>query len=449
MKTQIELIPDNLKETISASVGAAEDALFFDIESTGLSPKSAQVYLIGCAAMEGGDWVLRQWFAQGPCEEEAILEAFLKYAGQFRRLIHFNGTTFDLPFLQTRCRKYGLRSPLPDMEQLDLYRRISPLKNALKLPNCRQKTLEEFLGIFREDPFNGGQLIELYRVYVGRQDERLLKVLLLHNADDIRGMLSILPVLSFPALFSGGVQAQGAEVSSYTPYAEGTGQMQDSAPLSHTAGSSRRLSQPAQKELLIRLTLDCPLPVPLAVHGNGCFFSGEGKTGLLKVPVIQDELKYFYPDYKNYSYLPAEDRAIHKSVAIYVDKSCRVPATPETCYTRKTGEFAPLPGISSGTRKKDASARVDTDLFSHVFRRSAKGKEAFLLLEEILPQNEKLCGNEMVYGNEKAYENETVYGNENERGRAASAPAPADGAASSPSRMTEYARLVLAGMQKQ
>lgn len=429
MKTQIESISDNLKETIASFVGAAEDTLFFDIESTGLSPQNAQVYLIGCATMEGGDWVLRQWFAQEPCEEEAILEAFLTYADPFRRLIHFNGTTFDLPFLQTRCKKYGLRSSLPDKEQLDLYRRISPLKNVLKLPNCKQKTLEEFLGLFREDPFHGGQLIELYRVYVRQKDERLLKALLLHNADDIRGMLSILPVLSFPSLFSGRLQAQDTEVSFYTPYAESGAQIPDSQKLSHTSGS--KLPHAGQKELLIRLTLDCPLPTPLALHGNGCFFSGEGKKGLLKIPVFQDELKYFYPDYKNYSYLPAEDRAIHKSVAVYVDKACRVPATPETCYTRKAGEFVPLPCCPAGTRKKEASAKADTDRFSHIFRRSAKGKEAFLLLDELLEQKETLCGNE------------------SERDETTPNPAPADTAVSPSSRMTEYARLVLTGMQKQ
>ena len=34
-----------------------------------------------------------------------------------------------------------------------------------------------------------------------------------------------------------------------------------------------------------------------------------------------------------YYYLPEEDSAVHKSVGIYVDKSRRKAATPQTCYT--------------------------------------------------------------------------------------------------------------------
>lgn len=52
-------------------------------------------------------------------------------------------------------------------------------------------------------------------------------------------------------------------------------------------------------------------------------------------------LKYFYPDYKDYYYLPFEDTAVHKSVGEYVDRSARKKATARTCYTKKEGVFLP------------------------------------------------------------------------------------------------------------
>jgi uncharacterized protein YprB with RNaseH-like and TPR domain len=70
-------------------------------------------------------------------------------------MVHFNGTTFDVPFLQTRAKKFGL-SFVPASVQHDIYKKISPYKNLLHLPGCRQKQLEEFIGIHREDHFNGG-----------------------------------------------------------------------------------------------------------------------------------------------------------------------------------------------------------------------------------------------------------------------------------------------------
>lgn len=70
---------------------------FFDIETTGLSPKNASIYLIGAAFLQDKKWTLQQWFAENTAEEEAILDAFLKFAAPYRKLVHFNGTTSMSP----------------------------------------------------------------------------------------------------------------------------------------------------------------------------------------------------------------------------------------------------------------------------------------------------------------------------------------------------------------
>lgn len=44
---------------------------------------------------------------------------------------------------------------------------------------------------------------------------------------------------------------------------------------------------------------------------------------------------------KDYYYLPKEDRAIHRSIACYVDKAYRQKATAATCYIRQEGIFLP------------------------------------------------------------------------------------------------------------
>ena len=41
-----------------------EKILFLDIETTGLSPSSSQLYLIGIAYYEQSTWHIKQWFAQ-------------------------------------------------------------------------------------------------------------------------------------------------------------------------------------------------------------------------------------------------------------------------------------------------------------------------------------------------------------------------------------------------
>lgn len=323
MKTIENNINSRKTEHLSHFFKNPEEVLFFDLETTGFSPRGASIYLIGCAFFTKDGWHCRQYFAETPAQEGEIVKAFTSFASAFSFFIHFNGTAFDVPFLQAKCKKHALRAFLPQ-SQCDLYKCISPYKNMLHLPGCRQKQLEEYIGIERKDMFNGGQLIELYRAYGEAQDERLFNVLLLHNHDDLTGMLQLYAIMAIPMLFESGC----FQIKEFL--------LQEQEKMD----GSRAL------ELLVRICAELPLPVPISCHGfsgvlKDCFLSGRKQDILLKLPVYEGELKYFYPDYKNYAYLPAEDQAIHKSVAVYVDKSQRMPAAANTCYTRKAGLFLP------------------------------------------------------------------------------------------------------------
>lgn len=91
----------------------------------------------------------------------------------------------------------------------------------------------------------------------------------------------------------------------------------------------------------MKLHLSTALPIPVANLANGCYFSAEKQDAILKAPLYEEEMKYFYSNYKDYYYLPQEDIALHKSVASFVDKSRRLQASAATCYTRKYGLFLP------------------------------------------------------------------------------------------------------------
>ncbi len=310
-------------------IAPADKLLFLDIETTGFSPASSSLYLIGAAYQAEGSWQITQWFADEPTEEKALLEAFFRFASAFSHLIHFNGNRFDLPFLEQKAKALGVSWPFSSWQGTDIYKRIKPLKKLLNLQDCRQKTLERFLGIGREDQYDGGKLIAVYETYVktlkaNTPSEELLTLLLLHNFEDMLGMLKLLPILSYADLFTADIRAVKVSSIMLPP---GIGQV---------PGNMDR-----KKELRISLTLPSPLPVPLNCLREGCRFQGEGDKALLRIPVHTGELKHFYPDHKDYYYLPEEDNAVHKSVAAYVDKAHREKARAENCYTRKTGDFLP------------------------------------------------------------------------------------------------------------
>lgn len=317
MKT-IEQIIENFTLTYPlASICDPREALFLDIETTGFTARSSSLYMIGCAYLDqDGAFHTVQWMAEKPEEQSDLLKAFFSFAKEERFLIHFNGNQFDLNYLRQKCEELNLPFSIDYYEGMDLYRKISPLKNFLNLPNCKQKTIEEFLGIHREDIYTGGDLIAIYQEYVAHPTKEAADLLFLHNHDDLVGMLSILPVLAYSDALTENLKAKKVQANHYLD-----------------------VNEEHRMELLITASLPQPVPVPLTVSAEGCYCKLSGDEAVIRVPVYEETLKYFYSNYKDYYYLPDEDLALHKSVASFVDKDHRVQATAQTCYTRKNSTY--------------------------------------------------------------------------------------------------------------
>lgn len=325
-----------------------ERILFLDIETTGFTAKSSYLYLIGCAYHLAGKWKTIQWMAENYEQEAEVLSAFFGFAKRYRYLIHFNGNNFDLPYMMQKCAQLSLPYTFDNFQGMDIYRRVTPYRYFLRLPNCKQKTLEQFLGIQRKDVFSGGEMIGIYHEYVKNPSEFSENALFLHNADDLKGMLEILPALAYYDLFNQPLRAKKVQANYYKD----------------VNGNKRR-------ELIIFFRLDTPLPKPVLTSAGGCFFRGQDADCSLKIPIYEEELKYFYSNYQDYYYLPTEDVSLHKSVAGFVDKAYRVPASAATCYTRKLSSYLPQWDF----------------LFQPFFKRDYKSRELFFELTEELKKD--------------------------------------------------------------
>lgn len=76
---------------------------------------------------------------------------------------------------------------------MDLYKEVAAFRFLLSLPNYKLKTVEAFLGISRSDPYNGGELIEVYRHYGRTGDKEALLSLKQHNYEDVADMPALCP----------------------------------------------------------------------------------------------------------------------------------------------------------------------------------------------------------------------------------------------------------------
>ncbi len=355
----------NSSEKLSGDTVALNDCLIFDIETTGLSADTSFIFLIGCIGCEDGVWYLHQFFIRMVQEEKELLSSFFELAGNYRTLVHFNGNTFDLPFIRKRAAVYRLESVTDTLMSIDLYRYFSPLRKRLKLPHMNQSFLEAYVGWHRDDQMSGKEVVSLfwnYSVSKGKEEERLL---LLHNHDDLLGMLRVPAMEAYFSLLSGKI---GPVV---------------------TAAESKGLNS-----LLLTFETELPLPscMELVAPAAKCSVTektlksnensnystqvitlrAENTSGQLWVPFYNGKLRYFFPDYKNYYYLPLEKQAIHKSVAAYVEKEYREPARPETCFIEKSGRFLPL--LSSTPQDDIESGVLTRPPFSPVLKESYNSK---------------------------------------------------------------------------
>lgn len=335
------------------SFGSHSGYLFFDIETTGLSARTSHLYLIGCLYTDGHAFHLSQWFAESPSEEKEVLRTFSAYLARQPEdclLLQFNGNGFDIPYLRQRYERYRMTFPLDRFENLDLYRVIRPYKNVLGLPSLKQKALEDYLNITRTDPFHGGELIAVYEEYVHTRSPQGLQALLLHNLEDVQNMPRLLAIL---------------QVQTYmeAPYRLCRHQRHHTAAFDGTP----------KDELLITLESPAALPNQISLRlENGVYLTAKSDRIHIAIPLQSTTLKYFFPDAKDYFYLPEEDRAVHKSVGIYVDPAYRVKATRDTCYVRKTAVFLPCP------------AGLETPGDWETYREARKDKTFYLEWKETL-----------------------------------------------------------------
>ena len=363
---------------------------FFDIETTGLAAEASSIYLIGLLLYDAsqGCYRLTQWFADNYHSEKLMLMQFLHALADIDRLCHFNGKTFDIPYVLKKCKRHKIEVPahcqelfegVNGTESLDLLQEIRAMKKLLGLTQCKQTAIEHWLGISRESSISGKELTLVYSEYMQKKllnppdSDKLLSVLLLHNHDDIAMLLELCSILN------------------YKEYLAGT----EKNPLLTKENLAAMTIHYEETKQLLTLALPLPIPLPREIILTGQYAPATAQvdfhpsapwqltltkaTAYYQIPVFTGSLKYFLPNYSEYYYLPEEDTAIHKSIASFVDSSHRKKATAATCFNRREGRFLPL-------LYRRQSKKADSPVLP-VFREEYKSFPAFCELPEDYQSN--------------------------------------------------------------
>jgi uncharacterized protein len=160
--------------------------VYLDTETTGLAGGTGTcAFLIGIGAIEGSQFVVRQFFLRDYPDERAALAALGEVLNAYEGIVSFNGKTFDVPLLETRYSLSRLKSPFSGRLHLDL---LHPARHVwkLRLESCQLTNLEkEILGIARKGDVAGSEIPGIYFDYLRTGNARGLQPVFYHNALDI------------------------------------------------------------------------------------------------------------------------------------------------------------------------------------------------------------------------------------------------------------------------
>ncbi len=167
--------------------------LYLDTETTGLGGSGTVAFLVGMGWLTDQGFEVHQFLMRDYPEEPFLLKHVAAGLGKFDVLCTFNGTTFDVPLLESRFLMNRMDRErllaLPHLDLLHMCRRLWKLR----LGRCNLGHLEEvILGKPRVDDLPGSEVPQRYFTYLKTKQMSLLDDILKHNAQDIASLCVLL-----------------------------------------------------------------------------------------------------------------------------------------------------------------------------------------------------------------------------------------------------------------
>ncbi len=320
--------------------------LYIDIETTGFRRDKDMVYLVGLIEVVDDELMLTQFLCEKTFDEYELLYKLNQLLPNYDTLIHFNGDSFDLPFLKERMKLYNIQELISGLDSFDYYKYLRPMKRFIGTDDLKLKTLEKYAGYERIDPFTGGELIQLFRQYL-KGDSRLEYNFILHNEEDMIGLYYLNLFLPMIYVFHD-CMVIGFSESSVEEYKDANGNTK-AVDINYSLKLAKvRISTMEFANEVVSVKLD--------------------ESGLTVSFTIEElELKTYFENYREYYYLPEEDCAVHESVAGFMSNRHRKKATAKTAYIKRKDAFIRCPmsaknlkGILPGNHLRIYSDRNST-----------------------------------------------------------------------------------------
>jgi predicted RecB family nuclease len=188
----------------SLSLPARERFIYWDIEtSDNLHPvHRPHIYLVGLS--EKGQY--RPFGAKGPTDEERMLEAFLDYVGDPRKVALAHWTGYETSSLERAAERHPrLAGRLRAVGEacVDLYAIVKE-SVALPTPSYSIKDVAPFFGFhWRQNDIDGRSAMLIYWKYLQDARREPMAKVVAYNADDVRAMEAVVRGIESAGLLVG------------------------------------------------------------------------------------------------------------------------------------------------------------------------------------------------------------------------------------------------------
>lgn len=203
---QFQFSSENLKEGLSDSdriyklESVVEDfgkIAFIDTETIGLAGGSGTLaFLVGIGWWDWGTetFVLEQVLLQDFDGEPFLIDWLEERLQSMTHLCTYNGKSFDVPLLKSRCVMNGVRSKAWDYPHIDLLHFSRRLWKGV-LPKVSLTSVEEnVLGLKRSLDLPSGDIPEVWNAFSRQESHEKMPEVIAHHAQDILSLARILQV---------------------------------------------------------------------------------------------------------------------------------------------------------------------------------------------------------------------------------------------------------------
>ena len=366
IKTTDIMFPDVDKEQI----------LIYDIDTTSFEAANGCIFLIGVMYRQNDQLTFTQFFSESIDEETLIIEKFFDMAENYAMLLNYKGESFDIPYIGKRLyalnqnalysRFVALRS-----RSVDIAGEIMSVKASLGFSSTKLDYLRKKCGQKVPERVSGENISKFYVEHIAASKLRkLLETTGKAKNCNMIGNYNPKPVID--------------DLAHIKP---------DSGDRFLTDILYRNKENIESVVYLLRLARIFSMRkgrfnviiTGITDNYDTVRFDISAADHRLNIPVniISLSLKQFYPNYKDYFYFPAEDMAVHKSIADFAASGSKKKATAKTAYRNVSGRFIHIPLTFAKSESNKDSSFYKTDYES---------EEYFLPADEIsnIKETEKI-----------------------------------------------------------